>query len=118
VLNLDRRDIHDLWAPISNFAMSEFDNPTVLENNVEVRAIPRPTGDEAMRIFELLVRPLLRTASGRPRIPTTCWRVIPGSRPDIFSPVVQAEKRETTAIVSNIAFMHACLIGSAGKLAR
>jgi len=56
VLNLDRRDIDDLWAPISSFAMSEFDNPTVLENNVEVRAIPRPTGDEAMRIFELLVR--------------------------------------------------------------
>jgi hypothetical protein len=56
MLNLNRRDIHHLGAPISNFAVPEFDNPTVLENNVEIRAIPRPTGDETMRVFELLVR--------------------------------------------------------------
>jgi len=56
VLNLNRRDIHDLGAPISNFAVPEFDNPAVFENNVEVRAILRPTGDETMRVFELLVR--------------------------------------------------------------
>src|SRR6266536_6492666 len=53
--------------------------------------------------------PLLRTASGRPRIPTTCCRVMPGSIPDIFSPVVHAEKRETTERASNVVFMHARL---------
>ena len=56
MLNLNRRDIHGAGASISNFAVPEFDNPAVLENNVEVRAIPRPTGDYAMRVFELLVR--------------------------------------------------------------
>jgi hypothetical protein len=49
--------------------------------------------------------PLLRTASGRPRIPTTCCRVMPGSSFDIFSPVVHAEKRETTERASNNVFM-------------
>jgi hypothetical protein len=62
--------------------------------------------------------PLLRTASGRPRTPTTCCRVMPGSSLDICSPVVQAERRETTEIVSNSAFMHAPCIRSGGKLAR
>jgi hypothetical protein len=32
--------IDDLRTPVSNFAMPEFDNPAVLEKNVEVRSIP------------------------------------------------------------------------------
>jgi hypothetical protein len=36
MLNLNRRDIYDLGAPISNFAVPEFDNPAVLEKNLEV----------------------------------------------------------------------------------
>ena len=38
----------DLGTPISNFAVSKFDNPAVLENNLEVRAIPQPTRDQTM----------------------------------------------------------------------
>jgi hypothetical protein len=113
MLNLNRRDIYDLGAPISNFAMPEFDNPTVLENNVEIRAIPGPTSDETVRVLELLVRAVAPTASGRPRTPTTCCRVMPGSSLDICSPVVQAERREAIEIVSNITFMHACLAEAA-----
>jgi len=56
VLYLNRWDKHHSGTPISNFAVPKFDKPAVFENNVEVRAIPRPIGDEAMRIFELLVR--------------------------------------------------------------
>jgi len=56
MLNLNRRDIQDTGTSISNFGVPKFDNPALLENNVEVRAIPRPTGDETMRVFELLVR--------------------------------------------------------------
>jgi hypothetical protein len=56
VLYLNRRDNHHSGTAISNFAVPKFDKSPVLENNVEVRAIPRPTGDEAMRVFELLVR--------------------------------------------------------------
>jgi hypothetical protein len=47
--------VHNLGTPISNFAVPEFDNPAVLENNGKIRAVPRPTGDKAMRVFELLV---------------------------------------------------------------
>jgi hypothetical protein len=36
--------------------MPEFDDPTVLENNAEIRAIPGPTSDETVRVLELLVR--------------------------------------------------------------
>jgi len=40
---------------------------------------------------------------------------MPGSSLDICSPVVQAERRETTENVSNIAFMHARLSEAAAS---
>jgi hypothetical protein len=115
MLNLNWRDIHDLRTPISNFAMSEFDNPTVLENNVEVRAIPDQPVMRRCVYPSCSYGPLLRTASGRPRIPTTCCRVIPGSSLDICSPIVRAERRETTENVSNIAFTQARLAEAAAS---
>jgi hypothetical protein len=40
---------------------------------------------------------------------------MPGSSLDICSPVVQAERRETTEIVSNITFTHARLSEAAAS---
>jgi hypothetical protein len=62
--------------------------------------------------------PLLRTASGRPRIPTTCCRVMPGSSLDICSPVVQAERRETTERARNSVFTGGWSIRSRWELRR
>jgi hypothetical protein len=56
--------IHDLGTPISNFAVPEFYDAALLENNLEIR---------------------------------TSF--------DIFSPVVQAERRETTERARKIGFM-------------
>jgi hypothetical protein len=48
--------VHNLVTSISNFAVTKFDNAAVLENNLEIRTIPRSTSDETMRVFKLLVR--------------------------------------------------------------
>ena len=56
--------IDDLGTSIPNFTVPEFDNAAVLENNLEIRAVPRPTRDEAMRVFELLVRAIAANCVG------------------------------------------------------
>jgi len=109
VLNLNRRDIHDLGLL---FLISPCPNsttrPSLRITLKSERSYDQPVTRRCV-YSSCSYGPLLPTASGRPRIPTTCCRVIPGSRPDIFSPVVQADKTETTETVSKIVLMHARL---------
>ena len=60
----------------------------------------------------------LKTRPNQARHPTAGQRddqLKTGSRPDIFSPVVQADKTETTERVSKIALMHARLSEAAAS---